>query len=97
MNATLQCLSQTEALTNYFLKEKNKERIINNNIAKKNKNENQLSPDYLELIKELWKVNGQKSFSPYNFMNKVNTMNELFKKGEAGCQRFYYIYFRTIT
>ena len=83
MNATLQCLSQTEALTNYFLKEKNKERIINNNIAKKNKNENQLSPDYLELIKELWKVNGQKSFSPYNFMNKVNAMNELFKKGNA--------------
>ena len=35
LNATLQCLSQTAALTNYFLTEKNKEKIINNNIAKK--------------------------------------------------------------
>ena len=28
MNSTLQCLSQTKALTNYFLKEKNKKIII---------------------------------------------------------------------
>ena len=30
INATLQCLSQTEALTNYFLNKKNKNKIINN-------------------------------------------------------------------
>ena len=31
MNSTLQCLSQTKALSEYFLNDKNKERIINNN------------------------------------------------------------------
>ena len=92
MNATLQCLSQTEALTNYFLKEKNKNKIINNNIAKVNKNENQLSPAYLELIQKLWEVNGPKSFSPNNFMNKINEMNSLFKRGEAGDAKDFIIF-----
>ena len=92
MNATLQCLSQTEALTNYFLKDIYRNRIINNNIAQKNKNANQLSPVYLELIKELWNANGPKSFSPYNFMNKVNDMNELFKKGQAGDAKDFIIF-----
>ena len=75
MNSTLQCLSQTKELTNYFLNEKNKDRIINNNIALKNKNELQLSPVYLELIQKLWDKNGPKSFSPYKFMNTVEKMN----------------------
>ena len=44
INSTLQCLSQTEGLTNFFLNKKNKKRIFNNNIALKNKNDNQLSP-----------------------------------------------------
>ena len=44
MNSTLQCLSQTKALTNYFLKKKSLDKIINNNIALKNKNDPQLSP-----------------------------------------------------
>ena len=60
MNATLQCLSQTEALTNYFLKEKNNKRIINNNIAIKNKNNLQLSPAYLELVIFFWNEYGPK-------------------------------------
>ena len=47
MNSTLQCLSQTKALTYFFLNENNKDRIINNNIALENKNNNQLSPIYL--------------------------------------------------
>ena len=92
MNATLQCLSQTEALTNYFLKEKNKDKIINNNIAKVNQNEKQLSPAYLELIQKLWEINGPKSFSPYTFMNKVVEMNPLFKKGEAGDAKDFIIF-----
>ena len=53
MNATLQCLSQTEGLTSFFLKDINKDKILNNNISIKNKNENQLSPCYLELINKL--------------------------------------------
>ena len=92
INSTLQCLSQTQALTNYFLKEKNRERIINNNVAKENKDENQLSPVYLELIQKLWETGGQKSFSPYNFMNRVNDMNPLFKRGEAGDAKDFIIF-----
>ena len=79
MNPTLQCLSQTESLRNFFLNENNKDKIINNNIALENINENQLSPLYLELIHKLWQINGPQSFSPYNFMNKINEMNPLLK------------------
>ena len=46
-------ISQTKSLTNYFLNEKNKDKIINNNIALKNKNNYQLSPIYLELKMEI--------------------------------------------
>ena len=92
MNSTLQCLSQTKALSSYFLNNKNKEKIINNNISLKNKNDNQLSPLYLELINKLWEVNGPKSFSPNNFMNMINTMNPLFKKGEAGDSKDFIIF-----
>ena len=84
MNATLQCLSQTEALTNYFLNKKNKNQIIINNVALINKNAYQLSPVYCELVNKLWKINGPKSFSPYSFMNEINSMNPLFKKGKPG-------------
>ena len=58
MNSTLQCLSQTKELTSYFLNKKNKTRIINNNIANNNKNDNQLSPVYLELLEKLWEIDG---------------------------------------
>ena len=92
MNATLQCLSQTEGLTNFFLKEKNIDKIINNNIAVVNKNDHQLSPLFLELIQNLWDINGPKSFSPYNFMNKINDMNPLFKKGQAGDSKDFIIF-----
>ena len=34
-NAVLECLSQTRELTNYFLKEDNLNKIINNNLVKK--------------------------------------------------------------
>jgi len=84
MNSTLQCLSQTKGLTNYFLKEKNKQKIINIKLALKTKKDNQLSPIYLELIQKLWQIDGPKSFSPNIFMNTVNNMNPLFKKKEVG-------------
>ena len=82
MNSTLQCLSQTEALTNYFLKERNHHRIINNNLAKNNETP-QLSPIFLELIKKLWSKENIISFSPNKFMNTVEKMNPLFKTGQA--------------
>ena len=83
MNSTLQCLSQTESLTNYFLKEKNLNKINNNNLAKNNIGL-QLSPIYLELIKKLWFKEKIISFSPNNFINTDEKMNPLFKLGQAG-------------
>ena len=93
LNATLQCLSQTAALTNYFLTEKNKEKIINNNIAKKNKKDLQLCPIYLDLIQNLWdKNNINTSFSPNQFMSTIEAMNPLFKKGQAGDSKDFIIF-----
>jgi ubiquitin C-terminal hydrolase len=88
MNATLQCLSQTEDLANYFLNINNQEKIINNN-------NNILSKLYLELVHNLWDKNeasSNKSFSPETFINAVNKMNPLFKKGEAGDSKDIIIY-----
>ena len=92
MNSTLQCLSQTKELTKYFLNKNNKNRIINNNIALKNKDALQLSPVYLELIQKLWDENGPKSFSPNKFMNTIEKMNPLFKTGQAGDAKDFIIF-----
>ena len=91
MNSTLQCLSQTSHLTKYFLNEENENRIRNNNLALKKQNL-QLSPIYLELIKKLWNKNGPKSFSPNNFMNVIEKMNPLFKQGQAGDSKDFIIF-----
>ena len=90
MNASLQCFSQTKDLTNYFLNIKNENRIINNNISIKNKNEPQLCPLYLNLIKKLWDKNTySKDFSPTIFSRTVEEMNPLFKEGQPGdCKDF---------
>jgi len=92
MNSTLQCLSQTKEITSYFLKPKNKNEIINNNIALENMNNNQLCPVFLELIQKLWDRNGPKSFSPNKFMNEVNEINSLFKTGQAGDAKDFIIF-----
>ena len=92
MNSTLQCLSQTKEITIYFLKPKNKNEIINNNVSRNNKNEYQLSPVFLELIQNLWDRNGPKSFSPNKFMNTVNEINSLFKTGQAGDAKDFIIF-----
>ena len=92
MNSTLQCLSQTKELTIYFLKPKNKNEIINNNIAFNNKNDYQLSPVFLELFNHLWDRNCPKSFSPNRFMNTVNEINPFFKTGQAGDAKDFIIF-----
>jgi len=93
MNATLQCLSQTEGLSNYFLCQKNINKIINNNIALKNKNDLQLSPSYLNLIHRLWDANNAKSsFSPNDFRNIVEQLNPLFKSGQPGDSKDFIIF-----
>ena len=93
MNSTLQCLSQTQSLTNYFLKASNKGVIMNNNIVKENKNLLQLSPVYLKLIRNLWDKNKKGiSFSPKEFMETVEKMNPLFKKGKASDSKDFIIF-----
>ena len=52
----------------------------------------QLSPAFLELIKNLWDKNGPKSFSPNNFINTVEKMNPLFKKGQDGDSKDFIIF-----
>ena len=81
MNATLQCFSQIEELTNYFLDENiSGDKIRNNNVANKNENLPQLSPIYLELLKKLWDKNNIKgTYSPYKFKETIEIMNPLFK------------------
>ena len=92
MNSVLQCLSQTKPLTDYFLNDKNIDRIINNNIAIKNNNELQLSPIYYALIKQLWSKNGSKSIFPNNFMNQIEKMNPSFKQSQAGDSKDFIIF-----
>ena len=92
MNAILQCLSQTKELTKYFLNKKNIDRIMNNNIAVQNNNELQLSPVFYELIQNLWNKKSPKSISPTNFMNIIEKMNPLFKRGQAGDSKDFIIY-----
>ncbi len=93
MNAILQCLSQIGKLSKYFLAEKNRDLIINNNIARANRNALQLSPSYLELIQHLWNASEPEgAYSPNNFMNKVEQMNDLFKLGQAGDSKDFIIF-----
>ena len=68
MNATLQCLSNTKKLTEYFL---NKFKYDN---AKK-----LISNEYYKLLKNLWKrENDKKSYSPYSFKEIISKENPLF-------------------
>jgi ubiquitin C-terminal hydrolase len=96
MNSTLQCLSKTKPLTDYFLNQNNENIIINNNIAmnnkKENKNDLQLSPVYLDLIKKLWNKDGPSSFSPTEFRTRVEQMNPLFKEGQPGDSKDFIIF-----
>ena len=88
MNSTLQCLSQTKQLTDFFLNENNHNELS----LLENKNVVQLFPVYMELIQKLWEKGDSKSYSPYNFMNVVEKMNPLFKKGQAGDSKDFIIF-----
>ena len=70
MNATIQCLSRTTELSNYFLNPENK-------IPQDKK----LSFSYLNLISNLWQKqnNNTVSYSPYDFKNIISEMNPLFQ------------------
>ena len=90
INAILQCLSQTKDLTNYFLKEKNKDKIMNNNIAQKNPQEPQLCCVYYQLIHNLWNENKiHRSISPDNLINLMAKTKKSSLNGDAkDCIKF---------
>ena len=70
MNATLQCLSNTDELTNYFLNKFKYNASDNNKI---------MSNAYYNVIKNLWnRDNNTKSFSPNEFKEKLSKENPLF-------------------
>jgi len=75
MNATLQCLSNTTKLTEYFLKTFKYESNNKNKI---------MSNEYYNVIKNLWnRDNNNKSFSPNSFKEKLSQENPLFQGIQA--------------
>ena len=92
MNAILQCFSQTEVLTNYFLNKKNMNKIINN-IAKTKSYDFQISSSYYYLIKNLWNNNPQKYISPEKFIKKLENINLTFKEGFSNDAHKFISYF----
>ena len=67
MNATLQCLSNTKTLTEYFL----------NNYRKDSKKI--MANEYYKVLKNLWDVDSvQKSYSPTSFKEVLSQENPLF-------------------
>ena len=93
INAVLQCLSQTEDLTNYFLDKKSLKQILNNNIAINNRDELQLSPVYFQLLDKLWDSNNFKGcYNPIRFMKTIKEMNPLFQLGQCGDSKDFIIF-----
>ena len=75
MNATLQCLSNTTNLTEYFLKKFNYEQ---------NNKKRLMSNEYYNVVNNLWdRNNNNKSFSPESFKEKLSQENPLFKGIQA--------------
>ena len=75
MNATLQCLSNTKSINNFFL-----EKYIYN----KNAENKRLSNEFSIVMKNLWnkKRNG-KAYAPNNFKETISQMNSLFEGVQA--------------
>ena len=72
MNATLQCLSNTPELTQYFL-EKFKNEYPNDQTKK-------MSNEYYTVLYNLWDTQSdKKSYSPYSFKNALSQENPLFQ------------------
>ena len=75
MNATLQCLSNTKSLNNYFL---------NKYIYNKNAENKRLSNEFCIVIKNLWnKKRKGKAYAPNKFKETISQMNSLFEGVQA--------------
>ena len=73
MNATLQCFSNIDLLTNYF--------FINMNIILKSKKKYTLAYEYLKLILNLWNKSidpKKKFYAPNDFKQRIGEKNPLF-------------------
>ena len=92
MNATLQCFSQTAALTDYFLNPKHKEIIVK---GKFNYNPSgmRLAKEYYDVVTNLWDINGIKYYEPKNFKKVLGTLNTLFEKMEASDAKDMIVFF----
>ena len=75
LNSTLQCLSQTEPLTNYFLR-KTIEELNGNIIRGSNDKDFPISNAYYELIQNLWSTKeNASSFSTKHLMKRIAKIN----------------------
>ena len=92
MNATLQCFSQTEPLTEYFLNSKHKEIIINR-LFNNNKNDLRLAKEYYYVVNNLWNNDGLKFYEPKKFKKVLGTLNNLFEKMEASDAKDMIVFF----
>ena len=92
MNATLQCFSQTAALTDYFLNPKHKDIIVK---GKFNYNPSgmRLAKEYYDVVTNLWNINGIKYYEPKNFKKVLGTLNTLFEKMEASDAKDMIVFF----
>ena len=72
MNATLQCLSNTQRFREGILK-----------LNKNNSQNKELSYSLKEVLVNLWKNDKIKYYAPYNFKNLIGQMNPLFKGVQA--------------
>ena len=68
----------------YYFLIQNQKLIINNNIELQNKKEILITPIYLKLIEELWPLNKTEInyYSPNHFINIIEKINPIFKKGQ---------------
>ena len=92
MNATLQCFSQTEPLSEYFLDKSHKEIILKGRFNENNSGL-RLAKEYYNVITNLWTINGIKFYEPKQFKYVLGKMNPLFEKMEASDAKDMIIYF----
>ena len=89
--AILRCLSQTEKLSEFFRNDDNKDKIINNNIALKNKNDYQLSPAYYDFINTIQK-NNNKINIPEALINIIGKIDSSYARGKASNSKMFLIF-----
>lgn len=75
MDSGLQCLSNCDHLTEYFLKYFNESKI---NRTMQDGTNGKLANAYQTLLKNLWKTNNYSSYSPIDFKREIGNYNELF-------------------